>query len=160
MVVYHTFSSAIPDDPASATAGEVLPSHWNSSHTISGVFSNENLFNASTITTTDATVTTVAVVPIPSSTTLLLNANVIARRTGGVSGSLDDGAGYIIAACYKNLAGVATEIGEGSYFSAEDQAGWACTITPSGSDALLQVTGAANNNISWKAFYTTFTVSS
>lgn len=35
MPVSHTFVSAIPDDPASATAGEVLPSHWNATHTIS-----------------------------------------------------------------------------------------------------------------------------
>jgi hypothetical protein len=35
MPVTHTFVSAIADDPASAAAGEVLPSHWNASHTIS-----------------------------------------------------------------------------------------------------------------------------
>ncbi len=35
MPVTHTFVSAIADDPASAAAGEVLPSHWNATHTIS-----------------------------------------------------------------------------------------------------------------------------
>ncbi len=34
MAVKHTFSSVIADDPASALAGEVLPSHWNASHTV------------------------------------------------------------------------------------------------------------------------------
>ena len=34
MPVTHTFVSAIADDPASAAAGEVLPSHWNASHII------------------------------------------------------------------------------------------------------------------------------
>ena len=34
MPVTHTFVSAIADDPASAAAGEVLPSHWNASHVI------------------------------------------------------------------------------------------------------------------------------
>lgn len=33
MPVSHTFVSAIPDDPTSAAAGEVLPSHWNAAHT-------------------------------------------------------------------------------------------------------------------------------
>ena len=33
MPVSHTFVSAIPDDPTSAAAGEVLPSHWNATHT-------------------------------------------------------------------------------------------------------------------------------
>lgn len=35
-VITHTKVSAISDDPASAAAGEVLPSDWNASHTITG----------------------------------------------------------------------------------------------------------------------------
>jgi hypothetical protein len=35
-VVSHTFVSAIPDDPESAANGEVLPSHWNANHTVTG----------------------------------------------------------------------------------------------------------------------------
>lgn len=34
--VTHTFVSAVPDDPVSAAAGEVLPSHWNAAHTVTG----------------------------------------------------------------------------------------------------------------------------
>ena len=30
----HGFNSAIADDPASVTAGHVLPSHWNAEHTL------------------------------------------------------------------------------------------------------------------------------
>ena len=30
----HNFASAISDDPASVTAGHVLPSHWNAEHTL------------------------------------------------------------------------------------------------------------------------------
>jgi hypothetical protein len=36
VTVTHTFVSAIADDPASALAGEVLPSHWNDDHAVSG----------------------------------------------------------------------------------------------------------------------------
>src|SRR5258708_37669136 len=34
--VKHSFISAIADDPAAAAAGEVLPSHWNAAHAITG----------------------------------------------------------------------------------------------------------------------------
>lgn len=36
LVVRHGFSSSIPDDPASQAAGEVLPSHWNADHAVTG----------------------------------------------------------------------------------------------------------------------------
>lgn len=35
--VTHTFVSGIADNPQAAAAGEVLPSHWNAVHTVSGV---------------------------------------------------------------------------------------------------------------------------
>ena len=34
MGVTHTFVSAIADDPVAAAAGQILPSHWNATHTI------------------------------------------------------------------------------------------------------------------------------
>lgn len=34
--VTHSFTSAIADDPTAAAAGEVLPSHWNAAHTLTG----------------------------------------------------------------------------------------------------------------------------
>lgn len=111
------------------------------------------------VTTTDATVTTIATIPIPASTTLLIEARVTARRTGGSAGTAEDSAGYIVGACYKNVAGTATEVGETSIFSAEDQAGWACTVTPSGSNALLQVTGAVDNSVSWVVTYRLYPLS-
>lgn len=112
------------------------------------------------VTTTDATVTTIATIAIPSSTTVFIEAKVVARRTGGAAGTAEDGAAYMVDAVYKNVAGTATEIGETSIFSAEDQAGWDCTITPSGANALVQVTGAASNNVSWLITYRTYSVSS
>lgn len=35
--VTHTFVSSIADNPQAAAAGEVLPSHWNATHTVSGI---------------------------------------------------------------------------------------------------------------------------
>ncbi len=36
LTVNHAFSCLIPDDPASAAAGEVVPSDWNASHSLTG----------------------------------------------------------------------------------------------------------------------------
>ena len=36
LTVTHGFTSAIADDPVAASNGEVLPSHWNADHVVSG----------------------------------------------------------------------------------------------------------------------------
>lgn len=36
LTITHTFHTDIPDSPEATAAGMVLPSHWNSSHTITG----------------------------------------------------------------------------------------------------------------------------
>lgn len=118
----------------------------------------ENAFTTS-VSTTDATTTTLATIAIPSSTTVLIEAKVYARRTGGTAGSAEDAAGYLITACYKNVGGAATEVGETAVFTAEDQAGWAATITASSGNALIRVTGAVDNNVDWKATYKVSAVS-
>jgi hypothetical protein len=104
------------------------------------------------VATTDATVTTLHTVAIPASTTLMIEALVTARRTGGSAGTAEDGASYKRIATYKNAAGTATIIGAISTpHTAESQAGWDCTLTASGANVLLRVTGATNNNVSWHA---------
>lgn len=112
------------------------------------------------VTTTDATVTTIHTVTIPASTTVYIVARVVARRTGGSSGTAEDGAAYEIQAAYKNAAGTATEIGETAVFTAESQAGWNCTISPSSGNAIVTVAGAANNNVTWHATVRTYSVGS
>ena len=123
-----------------------------------GLVSSATYGTSANVSTTDATLTTLATIAIPTTTTVMIEARVVARRTGGASGTAEDAAAYIITACYKNVAGTATEVGEASIFSAEDQAGWACTVNPSSGNALIQVTGAASNNISWVTTYRTYTV--
>lgn len=112
------------------------------------------------VATTNATVTTLHTVAIPATTTVLIVARVVARRTGGTAGTAEDGAGYEITATYKNVAGTATEIGETAVYTAESQAGFDCVFTPSGANALLQVTGAADNNLTWHCTVKTYLVSS
>lgn len=112
-----------------------------------------------TVSTTNATVTTIATIPIPSNTTVLIEGKVVARRTSGVAGSAQDGAGYIIAGTFKNISGTATDIGTSSIYSAEDQAAWSVGFNKSGGNALVQVTGATDNNIDWKIYYKLYTIS-
>lgn len=100
--------------------------------------------------TTDATVTTLHTVTIPASTTMFIEAKVVARRTGGTAGTAEDGAAYIRRAAVKDVAGTATIIGAvQDGFTAEDQAGWDCTIDVTGTTARIRVTGALDNNITW-----------
>jgi len=114
---------------------------------------------AVTVDTTNNSATTLAIIEIPTDTTVMVEVRVVARRTGGTAGTAQDGAAYIVAGAYKNVAGTATEIGEGSIFSAEDQAGWTCTLTPSSGNVLVQVTGATDNNVSLSGTYNLYHVS-
>jgi hypothetical protein len=109
-------------------------------------------FRRDYLATTDDTPTTISTIPVPSSTTLRIFGEVIARRTGGTAGSAEDGAGYTFSATYKNVGGTATLIAS-TIDAHEDQAGWAVTFDASGSDALIEVTGAVDNNISWMVEY-------
>lgn len=113
------------------------------------------------VATTNATVTTIETIAVPSSTTIFIEAYVVARRTGGVSGTAEDGAGYIVRGTYKNSGGTATVIGAVSAeFTAESQAGWDCTLTVSSGNVLLRVTGAAGNNVTWHSHVYTYAVGS
>jgi hypothetical protein len=111
------------------------------------------------VATTDNTQTTIATVAIPATTTVMIEAHVVARRTGGVAGTAEDGAAYVVRGCYKNVAGTATLIGAvNADYTAESQAGWDATFTVSGGNVLIRVTGATNNNVTWHVTYKYFPV--
>lgn len=104
------------------------------------------------VATADATVTTVATITIPASTTVFITATVVARRTGGVAGTAEDGAAFIDMAAVTNIAGTATLIGSVfDIFDRSNQASWDCTIDVTGATARVRVTGATNNNVTWHA---------
>lgn len=104
-------------------------------------------------TTTDATATTTQSITMTADTMLWVRAIVAARRTGGSAGTAGDSAGYVITATYKKVgAGSATLVGAVlADFTAEDQAGWDATFDVSTNDVRLRITGAVNNNITWKS---------
>jgi hypothetical protein len=51
MGIKHTFTCGIGDDPNAAAAGEVLPSHWNADHDLSGLALSGDVTSAGTVTT-------------------------------------------------------------------------------------------------------------
>ena len=111
--------------------------------------------------TTDATVTTLHSFTIPANTIVTIEITVTARRTGGSSGTSEDGAGYRRAATLQRIGGTATLIGSvAALWTMESQAGWDCDIDVSSTTARVRVTGAANNNITWHLTARVWSVSS
>lgn len=106
------------------------------------------------VATTDATVTTINTVAITASNTYLLEARVVARRTGGTAGTADDGAVYIRRAMITTKAGTVTINATQDGLTQEDQAGWDCTLAVSGANVLVRVTGAVDNSITWHSTLT------
>lgn len=120
----------------------------------------ENFFQ-NRVATTDATVTTIQSITIPATTTVGINCTIVNRRTGGGSGTAEDGAYYEIKVALKNVAGTATEIAaETVTVIGESQAGWTVTAAPSSGNELIQVTGAAGNNITWHSHCRTYPIGS
>lgn len=104
-----------------------------------------------TINTTNATPATLLTIAIPASTTVEIEMSVIARRTGGTAGTAEDAAAYRRIGTYKTVAGVVTLVGAlTTIHVVEDQAGWEATLVISGTNVIVQVTGATNNNVSWQ----------
>lgn len=113
------------------------------------------------VATTDATPTALATVALTAFTTTQFQCWVTARRTGGGSGTDEDGAAYNVQVAYKVVAGAATEIAaETLTVIGEDQAGWTIAWAPSAGNAVLSVTGAASNNVTWHATCRSYEVGS
>lgn len=110
------------------------------------------------VTTTDNTVTAIIRTKVADGKTVMLVANIVARRTGGSSGTVGDSAWYTLSGAYKNVGGVMTGIGTPDLIGGEDQAGWNVGFTSSGTDAVVTVQGAANNDITWEVTLSTYEV--
>ncbi len=123
-----------------------------------GVTRSDSFFFDS-VSTTDATLTTVLstrLAGLLNGSTVnagLLVAKVVGRRTGGSAGAANDMATYILAASVKTASTLTTT---SVLYSYEDQAGWNADFAMSSNDVLIQVTGAANNNITWQAELSVF----
>lgn len=101
------------------------------------------------VLTTSATPTLIDAVAVPATTTMGFHGYVTARRTGGSSGTAEDGAYYQVEFTAKNSGGTAVLLGNTVNAIGESQAGWDVTLSAAAATIQILVTGAANNNISW-----------
>jgi len=145
----------LPEIPASSRPwSEYFTEHVVRTKTL------ENATQIYETTTTNNTITTLATLECPASTTFVIQGVVVARRTGGSAGSAEDGAGYEIFAVCKNTAGTAALIGSTVSPAHESNSNLAVAFSVTGSTVLLRVTGDTNNDYSWRAVFRTVSVSS
>jgi hypothetical protein len=104
------------------------------------------------VNTTDAAYVPIKTIAIPTDSVVLVKSYVNGRKTGGTgSGSAGDGGVYERTAAFKNVGGVVTRIRQQSDFTGEDINGWQVRQVASGTNAVIEVKGDANNNVSWEA---------
>lgn len=117
-----------------------------------------NIRTSAKTTTTNATNTAAQYIAVPTNKTVFIDSIVVARRTGGSGGATGDSAWYRLQGGFKNIAGTVSLIGTSDLIGGEDQAGWNVSYAISGTDIVLTVTGAANNNITWESTVSTYEV--
>jgi hypothetical protein len=100
--------------------------------------------------TTDATLTTIATIPLADDTVALLEAFVVGRQTNAAAR-----AGYIRRALfYREAAGGVAQQGTiNTEFTRESATLWNATFAPSGNNILIQVQGTAGDNVNWECRY-------
>lgn len=113
---------------------------------------------STSVKTSDATVTPAVRVTVADGRTVMLDACIVARRTGGSAGVSGDSAWYKLSGAYKNIGGVLTGIGSPSLLGGEDQATWNVGFTSASNYAIITVQGAANNDITWETTVSSYEV--
>lgn len=117
-----------------------------------------NIRTTAKVKTTDASTTSMVRIPVKLGTTVMIDAKIVGRRTGGSSGSDGDSAFYKLTGAYKNIGGTLTGVGTPALVGGEDQAGWNVGFTTSSDFAVVTVIGATNNNVTWEGTLSIYTV--
>jgi len=103
------------------------------------------------VATTNATPTTLMSIAMVASRTYQFEARVVARRTGGASGTADDGAVYFVRGGFTTKTGTVTLLGSLTVEAAEDVAGWDATLAAGSGAVDVVVTGAVTTGVTWHA---------
>lgn len=131
-------------------------SRFNGRVLLSITGNNETWWGQSELTTTNGTPSNILIhtASITQSEVYLVEAHVLALRTGGTAGSPLDSASYIRTARFKNNGGTVTMRTQQSTYTSEDQASWNASLgVQSPNLIILTVNGAANNNVRWVVTY-------
>lgn len=124
----------------------------------SGNFTINDYAGKNTVSTTNNTTTTITTIATTSNIAYIVEFFVVGRRTGGPAGTAGDGASYKRIARVKNVSGTVTIPTIQTDFTSEDQGGWDATISVSGTNVIITVKGATNNNIDWTSTYRIYQV--
>ena len=117
--------------------------------TSGGEFMQIDLYDVNTISTTDATETTIATYETANDYVYYVESIVI----GTVNGGGDAGA-YRVEAAFKNDSGTLSQIGVNTNVDKENNSSWDVELDSSGSNIIQKVTGAAATNIDWISYTT------
>lgn len=99
-----------------------------------------------TVTTPDASLTTVATQPITDGRTMRLEAHVSGRRAGA-----DEGAVFVLRGAFRRTGAAVTQIGNTQVVNSfVDDSTWNAQFLVSGTDVLVQVKGAAAASVDWR----------
>ena len=80
---------------------------------------------------------------------MMLEAKIVARRTGGTAGSPGDSATFKRSFRVKCISGLVTVHDIQSDFTSKDNPLWNVSVQIVGSDVVIRAKGATNNNIKW-----------
>ncbi len=105
------------------------------------------------VTTVGAVSADVATIPIPLGGNLMLLCNLTAKCTASTGADLDKIRSYNVIFSAKNIAGVTTSYTLANNASGDIAYAPAITFVASGSNAILRVTGLANDTISYAGIY-------
>lgn len=105
------------------------------------------LNNRCTVTTADATVTTLWIMTLDDETAYLIETEVLTQKTDGSARAMY----WKRALVYRDAAGNALILGATQDIAPdiESVGGWDCTIDVSGQSARVRVTGAAATDLIW-----------
>jgi hypothetical protein len=102
------------------------------------------------VTTTGATATALRTIPLADNFHYVIEATVLAHRTGGTAGATGASAYFARAVRAKRVSGGTASLGVVQEpVTDKDDATWNCTLVGSGNNVVVQVTGQANENITW-----------
>lgn len=105
-----------------------------------------------TIPTIDDTVTPLETIPIPVDTTVMIESYITCRKTaGGGVGTIGEGNGYIRVVKAQNIGGVVTIGIVQSSFTSEAIPSFDATFAVSGTNIVVNVTGALDDNVTWNS---------